>query len=482
MNVLFITSEVTPWSKTGGLADVAAALPRALVKRGHEVTVVSPRYAQVPKEVLTPLTERFTLDFPFGSVDGQFFVDARVGEPNWLFVEQPLFFGRPGIYGERGESYGDNARRFAFLTMAGLYAAQRLMRPPDIIHLNDWQTGLGALALKRRFRTGGLARTRSVFTAHNLAYHGNFPKSAAMELGISFSDFTTEGVEFYDELSFLKAGLVFADAVTTVSPRYAEEIATPTGGFGMDGVIRARPDGVTGILNGVDTDAWDPSKDVYLPQPFTRDDLRGKHACARALLARTKLKDTETGRRPPIFASVTRLVEQKGIDLIAGAVPTLVEQGARVVILGNGKPAEEAALKRIEARYPGLVSVTLGFDVGLSHLIEAGADFFLMPSRYEPCGLNQMYSLRYGTVPIVRAVGGLYDSVVDLAEPGGTGIRFTQPTAEDFHRALERAFALFRNPNELALVQKRGMAVDVSWERAVEQYERLYLRTMSTAA
>jgi starch synthase len=470
VRVLFPASEVEPYSKTGGLADVAASLPLALARRGHEVRVVTPRYRSVALPGAPLPGRRFTLEFPFGPVEVST-VEAHPHERlTQVFLDVPALYDRPALYGERGD-YPDNARRFATLAVGALTEAQAAGFDPDVVHAHDWQTGLTPLALRRAF-AGVFPRARSVFTIHNLAYQGGFRKDALPELGIPWSDFTPGGVEYWDHLSMLKAGIVFADAVTTVSPTYAREITSPGGGMGLDGVLRAARGGVTGVLNGVDVEAWNPATDVSLPERFSAADVAGRAVCRARLLDEVGLSAPGPGM--PLVGLIGRMVAQKGADLAQAALPAFLERGLAVVVLGSGEPAIEQAWRRLEARFPGRCAVRTTFDVGLSHRIEAGADFFLMPSRFEPCGLNQLYSLRYGCVPIVHGVGGLLDTVADVATGEGTGLVFRGATVEAVQGALVRALALFRDRAAYAAVQRRGMGRDVSWDRSALAYERLY--------
>lgn len=470
LKILFLSSEIAPWSKTGGLADVAGALPRALAARGHTVHVVSPLYACVPRDGLSVDGPGLELTFPFGTRRARFHSVQMAPRCRATFVENALFFDRPGLYVEKDEPYPDNAQRFAFFTVAALTFAQQQRFEPDLVHLNDWQTGLGALALK----TGYGATTPSLLTIHNLAYQGLFAKSTVAELGIPWSLFTLEGVEYWHELSFLKAGIQYASAVNTVSPTYAREIQTPALGMGFDGIIRARvaSSSMFGILNGIDTAEWNPATDVLLPARYSWADLTGRGVCQNALYERARLDPPARGM--PLFGIIGRMVEQKGVDLLQAALPPFLEHGARAVVLGSGSTAFERGWRELATRFPRRLSVTVGFDNALAHLIEASSDFFLMPSRFEPCGLNQMYSLAYGAVPIVHAVGGLKDTVVDLSQVNGTGIQFHQPTVDALRGALTRAVELMRDKTRYARVQQQGMRLDFSWSRAAGEYEQVY--------
>jgi len=441
-----------------------------MAARGHTVRVVSPLYASVSRAGLTADGPPLELTFPFGTRTAHFFSAQVAPRCTVSFVENALFFDRPGIYVEKDESYPDNAQRFAFFTMAALSGAHQRHFAPDVVHLNDWQTGLGALALQ----TGYGASTPSLLTIHNLAYQGVFPKSAMVELGIPWSRFDVDGVEFWNELSFLKAGIRFATAVNTVSPTYAQEIQTAVAGMGFEGIIEARnaTSPVVGILNGIDTAEWNPATDVLLPARYSAADLSGRGVCRAALYERAHLDPPASGM--PLFGVIGRMVEQKGIDLVLAALPPFLEHGARAVVLGSGNQAFEKAWRTLAARFPRRLSVTVGFDNALAHLIEASSDFFLMPSRFEPCGLNQMYSLAYGALPIVHAVGGLKDTVVDVGQVNGTGLVFREPTVDALRGAMTRAVELLRDGPRYARAQQLGMRADFSWGHAAGEYERVY--------
>lgn len=465
MKLLFVSSEVAPFSKTGGLADVSKALPGALRARGHDVLTVTPLWPTVSRQGLRAETN-MTLHFPFGAVT---FGLLRQGSV--LFLDAPNFFNREQLYGD-----SDDARRFAAFTAGALAASQRLQFAPDVVHFNDWQTGLGPMALATGFAQTPLHRAKSLFTIHNLAYQGNFDKHTAMDLGVPWDLFTPAGVEFHEQFSFMKAALNFADALTTVSPTYAHEIQTHRGGLGFDGLLRHRAKDLTGILNGIDIEEWNPANDAHVPTHFSVSDLAGKRACKRALLQKMNINVSED---VPIFATVGRLAEQKGVELLLEALPYVLDRGAAVMVMGSGEARYVDGLRNLERRYVRQMRVHIGFDEALAHSVEAGSDFFVMPSKYEPCGLNQMYSLRYGTVPIVRAVGGLQDTVVDLESAAGTGIKFRAFKGEALVKALERALGLFHNPEKLTEVRKRGMIQDFSWSRSAQQYEALYQRLLT---
>jgi starch synthase len=470
VRILFLSAEVAPFSKTGGLGDVAKALPAALARLGHDVRVVTPLYASVKGDLVA--TDRtLRLKFPFGEERAGLVVARPAPRHEVWFIEHSGYYGRSSIYG----TAWDEHRRFAFFSVAALQAAQVMAFAPDIIHLNDWQTGLAAVALQGGFAPTLLGGARTVFTIHNLAYQGNFPKSVMGDLGLPWELFHAGGLEFYDTVNFMKAGIAFADALTTVSPRYAREIQTEAFGCMLEGILRTRADRLTGILNGIDTEEWDPSRDSLLPARYEAHDFAGKAVCKAYLRRRFGFPEPDRVSPRPLFVTVSRLTEQKGIDLMLEALPWVLGRAdLEVVVLGSGDRRYEEGLRVLAARFPGRVGVNLGFDNVLSHQVEAGGDFFLMPSLYEPCGLNQMYSLRYGTPPIVRATGGLDDSVRDVALPDGNGFKFEHFRADGLAWAMSRALEVWRNPERLELLRRRGMALDFSWPLSAERYQRLY--------
>lgn len=470
MEILFVASEVAPWSKTGGLGDVGGALPRALAARGHAVHVVTPRYGLIDPEASG-----------FVRRDGALRVRGEAttlwvkeGRPVVYLLEHERYYGgRSGLYGDGVNEYGDNAERFAYLARAALALPAALRLRPRIVHANDWQAGLCPYLLRHEHGDDpALAGARTVFTIHNLAYQGTFPKQVMPFLGLPWDVFQHDAMELHDQLSFMKAGLSFADALTTVSPTYAKEILTPEGGHGLDAVLRHRRADLHGILNGIDVSEWDPARDPHLPAHYSARDLAGKAVC-KAVLQR----ELGLAIRPdvPLLAMVTRLADQKGIDLVVAALADLLAREVQVAVLGTGSHAYEEAFARAARERPDRMAARIGFDEGLAHRMEAGADLFLMPSRFEPCGLNQMYSLRYGTPPVVRAVGGLDDTVEDFdGWNRGTGFKFGDYTPQALLFALRRALDVWRDKRAWHGLVVRGMGQDFSWDRSARSYEALY--------
>jgi starch synthase len=471
MRVLFAASEVYPLIKTGGLGDVALGLTTALTAIGTDVRVVLPAYqralesASGAKHVTTlPATGARVLEWK----------PPCSGPTVWL-IDLPRHFDRPGnpYLTSDGNPWPDNAARFAAFCQAIVELCLdrgRIGWRPDVAHLNDWQTGLAAALLSLHPE-----RPTSLFTIHNLAYQGVFSQAEFIQLGLPAQLFSPEGLEFYGQFSFIKGGLAYADSINTVSPRYAEEIQTPEYGFGLEGLIRHRRSVLSGILNGINYDEWNPSTDHYIPQTFDATRLDLKHRNTSALRKELGLEDNNT----LLIGMVGRLVEQKGIDLVLSALPEIMRRPVQIAVLGEGSRSIELQLESAARAFPGKLAVRIGYDEGLAHRIEAGAAAFLMPSRFEPCGLNQLYSLRYGTLPLVRRVGGLADSVVDaspasLASESATGIVFEHANTGAVLSAIDRAIALYRQPDIWLKLQLRGMGIDWSWTRAARSYRELY--------
>jgi starch synthase len=485
LGILHIASEVAPWSKTGGLADVASALPATLASLGHRVTTVAPLYAG---QTLTGAEPR-GLAITLGSRTWTGALQViRLG-PNHRFVgvDIPEWFHREGLYGTRGHDYPDNAERFAGLAQAALEFAQHDLEGGrvDIVHSHDWQAGLvPALIRQQPARWTRVARAGLVTTIHNLAYQGLFSKDVIERLGLGWDLFTMATGEFWGQLSYLKCGIASSDMVTTVSPAYAIETTQPALGFGFDGILRALGERYVGILNGIDTTVWNPASDPFLAAPFSVDDLAGKRQNKRALLDRFRLPVGDDALARPVIGMVSRLVDQKGFDLILSAAGDLLNLDATWVVLGSGEPKYEAQFTELAARFPSRIGVHIGFDEGLAHLIEGGSDLFLMPSRFEPCGLNQMYSLRYGTVPIVRAVGGLDDTVRSFGPRArhANGFKFHEPSADALVKTVRLALRTYRRPEKWAALMREGMGEDHSWAPRAREYVKVYRQARYAAA
>ena len=476
LSVLIIGSEALPFAKTGGLADVLGALPPALARLGCDVTLALPKYRGISagRE-----SERFAMTLGGYTADVGFVEAPLADGARALLVDCPDLYDREGLYGIGNRDYPDNARRFALLVRAALEWAARRGARPSLVHAHDWQAGLAPIYLKTLYADHPmLGGTPSVFTIHNLAYQGLFDPSWLPQLDLGWELFTIEGMEYWHRISFLKGGINYAELITTVSRRYAEEIQTPQLGFGFDGIMRGRRADLVGILNGIDTADWNPATDPHLPAAYTQDDLSGKSAAKLELLKRYGLPTSDVVLKRPLVGMVSRMVDQKGFDLVAALADRLPRLDATFVVLGTGDTRYQDLWTALAAAWPDRIGARIGFDEGLAHLIEAGADMFLMPSRFEPCGLNQMYSLRYGTVPVVRAVGGLADTVVDY-KPGrrnATGFVFADYTPAALLDALTRALRLCAEPTKWRALQRAGMRLDYSWDRSAAEYVKIYRR------
>jgi starch synthase len=485
LRILFVASEVEPFAKTGGLADVAGALPKVLEALGHDVRVFMPRYRGVERVSgggLRTVVPR--LDVPVGDrmVEGAV-VEGRMGKAVPVyFLAQDRYYDRPGLYGTPDGDYPDNCERFVFFCRAALAALPALDWTPQVIHAHDWQTGLIPVYLETLFRDAPAYRdVATVFTVHNLAYQGQFWHYDLPLTGLGWDLFTPAGIEFYGKINFLKGGLVFSDRLTTVSPTYAREIQTPEFGERLDGVLRERADDLIGILNGIDYEAWNPATDAEIPKRFGPDDLEGKTACKIGLREEMGLRDP--GRPAPVFGMVGRLADQKGLDLVAAVVPTIIAAGGQFVLLGTGDERYEREFTELARAHPGAVAVKIGFNASLARRIYAGADCFLMPSRYEPCGLGQLIALRYATIPIVRRTGGLADTIREWdGTPGtGTGFLFDALTHDACRGAVRRALAAYAQPAAWARLMRNGMAEDFSWEASAEKYVSCYRKAVKKA-
>jgi starch synthase len=468
LKLLFIASECIPFAKTGGLADVVGALPIALAQRGHDVRVVIPRYRVARSHAAERLPA--PLAVPLGGGEAWCAVwearfsrsDARV-----YLLEHDALYDRLGIYGDAGGAYGDNLRRYTLLSRGALRLCDYLGFAPDVVHVHDWQAALAPVYLNTLDAGSPVAAAASILTIHNMGYQGWFDKNELGQTGLPWSEFHSRSIEAFDRINLLKGGIYHSTLVTTVSPRYAREIQTAEGGDGLDGALRDRGGAVLGILNGIDDEVWNPETDPYLAAPFSAEDIEGKAACKAALQAEAGLP-----REPgvPLLGLVSRFAHQKGIDVFAAALDDILSLGVQVVVLGSGEAWAEALFSRLSASHPRFRAF-LGMNEGLAHRIEAGADVFLMPSRYEPCGLNQLYSQRYGTLPVVRAAGGLDDTV----EHDRTGFKFEVLDADELAQSVATAvYTYHERPEHFRMMQYHSMTKPMGWGHAATQYEALY--------
>lgn len=487
VRILIASSEVYPYSKTGGLADVAGALPVALAKLGHDVRVVTPLHGcvDVARHRLLPVMKE--LDVFLG---GQRFrgevLRATMGDGQVpiYFIQSDELFDRPELYTEKGEDYPDNPLRFAFWSLAAIWMMKGLDWAPDIVQANDWQASLIPAYLKKWPILNSdpfYSQVKVLLTIHNLAYQGLADPSTLPEIGIDWSLYTPDGFEFYDQVNFLKGGILWSDHISTVSPTYAQEIQHEEQGAGLDGVLAHRSNAITGILNGIDTDVWNPAVDTMIEAKFNAENLSGKTACKAALQKRCGLPVKDD---VPVVGMITRLAGQKGFDLLEAAANDVLAMGIQLVVLGTGEKKFHDLLANLCTSHKKQASATLKFNEEFAHQIEAGADMFLMPSRYEPCGLNQMYSMHYGTVPVVRATGGLADSVVDanektLKQGKATGFHIPEHTPASLIETLKRAVEMYRsNREQWDSIVKAGMAKDFSWKSSAKAYDALFKRMM----
>lgn len=492
LNILQVSSEAAPFAKTGGLADVAGALPRELARLGHRVRLVIPRYGMIDGAA-HGLKEWLRIDVPTvaGSVEAIIeqgrLSDTRVpinSQAQVMAIRYDPYFDRDGLYQEAGVDYPDNLDRFTFFCRAVMELLSVLHAStgwaPDILHAHDWQTALCPVYMRTLY-TGRpeVNSMGSLFTVHNLGYQGIFPATEYPKTGLSRDLFTPAGLEFYGAVNLMKGGLIFADLLSTVSQTYSREIQTPEFGFGLEGVIRERRERLVGVVNGIDIDVWNPATDPHLPARYSASDLSGKRVCKTALQREMKLPERDV----PLLVVVSRLSHQKGLDLVADVLPELMALDLQFVLLGMGDPPLEETFRSLRTRYPDKMSLRIGFDEGLAHRIEAGGDMFLMPSRYEPCGLSQLYSLRYGTVPIVRRTGGLADTVLSYSplavqEKRATGFMFDEATPQALLNTVLLALKTYTDKAEWHSLILAGMNTDVSWARPARLYEDLYQRAI----
>ncbi|MEK7679438.1 MAG: glycogen synthase GlgA [Deltaproteobacteria bacterium] len=473
-DIVFVSPEAAPFAKTGGLADVAGALPVALKALGCNVTLIHPLYRDVRASGARLESAGFEVSVPVGGrliKAGVFRADLEGVDV--YFLECDEFFDRTHLYGTEDRDYFDNLERFSFFSRGALEIIKTGRIKADIIHSNDWQTGLVSAYLKDIYaKDPHFSNTASVFTIHNIAYQGLFPAEQYNIIGLSPALFNPEGLEFWGRVSLLKAGIAFSDAVTTVSPTYAKEIQTPENGNGLEGVLLGKKDRLYGILNGADYKLWNPETDSLIPANFSAEDMAGKLSCKRNLLKKFGLKSKKT---VPVLGIVARLTEQKGFDILLEAMPELMDNDLRLVILGAGEAKYKQLIEEEAKKYPDKLSFRFGFDVKLSHLVTAGSDIFLMPSRFEPCGLNQIYCMKYGTIPVVRATGGLNDTVRDVSTGrDATGFKFADYSKDSLLEKVREALSAFKDKNAWEALVKNAMKEEFSWQEAAKKYIEVY--------
>ncbi|MBE0544421.1 MAG: glycogen synthase GlgA [Verrucomicrobia bacterium] len=474
--ILLASSEVHPFSKTGGLADMVGALGKALAQAGHQVAIVTPLYRGIKERYPEMRRVDWMFDLPLGTkrVEAELWAMEPMPRLKIYFIHKPDYYDRAGLYNESGTDYPDNAERFIFFSKCVAHLARYLPWRPDVVHVNDWQAGLVPVLIRHQSHAEGWGSPPTVcLTIHNLAYQGIFPRTAYDLTNLPLDYFHPEGAEFYGLLNCLKAGIAYADVLTTVSPRYAREITTEEFGCALDGILRKRQSRLVGILNGVDYEEWNTTANPYLKHPYSIRRLAGKLGNKLEL---QKEMGLPVRANTPLFGTITRLTDQKGVDIELGALEEMLRTDMQLVLLGSGAAEYEHAFRDLAHRFPTKVAVQLGYNQVLSHRIEAACDFYLMPSKFEPCGLNQMYSLRYGTIPIVRVTGGLDDTVMDVTENSSeaNGIKFMDYSARALSKAMRKALAIYEAPALLGRYRRNAMNRDFSWQRTVGAYLRAY--------
>ncbi len=472
LKILLVAAEVFPYAKTGGLADVAGSLPPALKKLGHDVRVILPKYSCTESQPMEPLNLELEVASGRNKNKGTLF-EGKLSEgiPVYL-IENDEFFDRKHLYGEPGSEYPDNAERYAFFCRTVLEACKTLDFQPDIIHCNDWHTGLIPAYLKTIYsKNPWYSQIRTLFSIHNIGYQGNFSIEKFPATGLPESLSGPNGIEYYGQISFLKSGLLLSDGLSTVSPTYCKEIQTVEWGFGMEGILHSRSTSLSGILNGVDYSVWNPAIDNLIAENYGPDGLEKKQKCRDALIEKFSLK---IKKNTPLLCMITRLSSQKGIDLIMETYDDWIKQDLAMVVLGQGDSKYESFFEELAQFDPSRFATALTFDDTLAHQVLAGCDILLMPSNYEPCGLTQMYALKYGTVPIVSSVGGLDDSVQSFNGKTGTGFKIEPNGNESFNKNLQSALTCFNDKPRWQQLMKNGMAMDFSWEHAAKKYTQLF--------
>src|SRR5271163_3397925 len=478
MHIAFAASECVPFSKTGGLADVVGALPRALAALGHQVSVYVPRYRQTkltdPQTVVPSITIPFDDEYRFCSV----VTAGSSAGVRFYFVDYPPYFDRDALYGGPAGDYPDNAERFALFSRAVLEGS-KILGVPHVFHCHDWQSALVPVMLRTLYADDPAFReVATVFTIHNMGYQGMFPPDILPLLTLPWDLFTISKMEFFGQVNFLKGALVHSDFITTVSKKYSQEIQTTEYGFGLEGVLRNRAATVSGILNGVDYEEWSPQADKLIAAKYSPQDLAGKQKDKKDLLNAFGITNAKSNSKLPVIGIVSRFAAQKGFDLIAQIMDRLAREEMIIVVLGSGDKQYEEMFARLAKQFPNKIALKIAYDNAIAHKIEAGSDMFLMPSKYEPCGLNQIYSLKYGTVPVVRATGGLDDTIEpwDARTGRGTGFKFTDYSGEALLLTIKEALKAFRDQTSWQTLMRNGMNKDFSWNASAKEYVRIYER------
>ena len=480
MKIVHIASEASPFAKTGGLADVTGALPAALAALGDDVTVIMPFYGRMMEtrgfgaEPIPPPAGEIEVQLAGRRLKARLLKTKLPGGVTVYFISEPSLYDRENLYGTAAGDYPDNASRFIFFSRAAIEVMIALGVKPEIVHVHDWQAALVPVYLSTLYNNlKAFARTKTALTIHNLGYQGLFPREKMVKTGLGWKHFTFDQLEYWGQIGFLKGGIAFSDAITTVSPKYAQEILTPEQGMGLEAALDFRKSDLTGILNGIDYGVWDPAKDELIPAQFGPRSMKGKAECKEAMRLKLKLP---MRKGVPVIGMVGRLTSQKGLDIFEEALPELMKRDLQFAILGTGEQRYHKLLKRSAAEYPDRIGLEIAFDEEDAHLIEAGSDLFLMPSRYEPCGLNQMISLKYGTIPIVRATGGLDDSIeqFDPRTRRGTGFKFVGYTPEALIAAVDLALEVYKVAPEMKALRQNAMKCDFSCSRSAKEYRKLY--------
>lgn len=482
MRILIASPEATPYAKTGGLADVAGALQKEVCALGEDASLILPLYRKIAEKFRFHETgKRFRIAMGGTGLEGRIWISEAEAVPRAYFIECEELFGRKELYGTSKGDYHDNALRFAFFSRAVIETCLAMDTKPDIIHCNDWQTAMIPLYLKTLYANSGkMKNTATLYTIHNLGYQGLFPASDVPSTGLGRDYFTPSRLEFYGRLNFMKAGLLYADILNTVSRTYAGEMLDPEYGFGLEGVLKMRRHDLYGVLNGLDYGEWDPASDGLIPWQYQKGDTTGKARCKERLVKNAGLKDNSR----PLIGIVSRFSSQKGLDLVADSLDRLVRLGVNIVILGKGDERYQELLASLGKKHPGRVFVKVGFRESLAHAIYAGCDFFLMPSKYEPCGLGQLIALRYGTIPVARKTGGLADTIEDYDHLGskGTGFLFSDYTPDSLVDAVKRALCVYTDGKKMTKLINEAMKADFSWRKSARKYVELYRKAARKVA